>query len=175
MIMQEANNCELYKSTFLGLVLVGPTLHFWYGYLARKYAENTFHNVLRRLVLDQFAFTPVFITVFMSSVLLLDGRPENVRKHPHPLIMPCTEMKCSILILCHAQIPDKLSSEFSTVLMANYSVWVPAMFLNFKFIPPHFQVLFSNSIGYLWNVYLSFASHRNLAEKEKKKKVTRAP
>jgi hypothetical protein len=69
----------LFYSTFLGFALVGPVLHYWYGFLARKFAKDTLLNVLKRLALDQLVFTPVFITVFMSSVLALDGRPENVR------------------------------------------------------------------------------------------------
>lgn len=69
------------------MVLVGPTLHYWYGYLARNFAENSMLNVLKRLALDQLVFTPGFITVFMSSVLVLDGRPENVRSSLHiPLV-----------------------------------------------------------------------------------------
>ena len=27
--------------------------------------------------------------------------------------------------------------------------------INFKMIPPQFQVLFSNCVGFLWNIYLS--------------------
>ncbi|CAM9679690.1 unnamed protein product, partial [Ectocarpus fasciculatus] len=130
------------KFTLLGMVLVGPTLHYWYGYLARNFAENSMLNVLKRLALDQLVFTPGFITVFMSSVLVLDGRPENI--------------------------PEKLSSDFFTTLMANYSVWVPAMFLNFKFIPFQFQVLFSNGVGYMWNVYLSYASHKKVENKARR-------
>ena len=36
------------------------------------------------------------------------------------------------------------------------------MFINFKFIPPHLNVLFSNSLGFFWNIYLSYASYRAL-------------
>lgn len=146
-------------STALGLVLVGPTLHYWYGYLARTFAADSTLNVLKRLALDQLVFTPLFITVFMSSVLALDGRPENVI---------CCALHCFYHTNCEQlqQIPDKLRSDFTTTLMANYSVWVPAMFLNFKFVPPQFQVLFSNAVGYLWNVYLSFASHKQVEERK---------
>lgn len=34
------------------------------------------------------------------------------------------------------------------------------MFINFKFLPTKYQVLFSNGVGFLWNVYLSFQSFK---------------
>jgi hypothetical protein len=74
-------------STLLGTFLVGGTLHFWYGFLARRFADGSIHSVLKRLVLDQLVFSPVFIAIFMSSVLLLDGRPENVSiSHPYKVL-----------------------------------------------------------------------------------------
>ena len=83
--------------------------------------------------------------------------------------------------------------------MTNYSVWVPAMFVNFLFVPPSYQVplappasliascpaatllqrhprpprsfsrtphvhpsqvLFSNGVGFGWNIYISAVSYR---------------
>jgi protein Mpv17 len=45
-------------------------------------------------------------------------------------------------------------------MITNYAVWVPAMFINFKFVPPTLQVLFSNFIGFGWNIYLSKISYQ---------------
>jgi Mpv17 / PMP22 family len=86
--------------------------------------------------MDQLLFAPVFLPAFFSVVLIVDGTPEKIG--------------------------GKLQSEMLSTLLTNYSVWVPAMFINFKFIPPHLNVLFSNSVGFFWNIYLSSASYRSI-------------
>lgn len=39
--------------TILGGALVGPTLHFWYGFLTRTIPGNSLSSTVKRLVLDQ--------------------------------------------------------------------------------------------------------------------------
>jgi len=122
------------KFTALGTFLVGPTLHVWYGFLARRIPSPGFTGTIYRLALDQLVFAPCFIPVFFASALALDGTPD--------LIIP------------------KIKSDWFTTVMANYAVWVPAQFLNFKYIPPSFQVLFSNSVGFGWNIYFSYMTYK---------------
>ena len=66
------------KYSFLGSVLVGPSTHFWYGFLSRRIPGLGFTTVVYRVALDQLCFSPVFIAFFMSAVLLLEGKPEQV-------------------------------------------------------------------------------------------------
>ena len=113
------------KFTLLGLVLVGPSLHRWYGFL------NSFSkNSLVKLALDQLLFAPVFVATFLSSALLLDGKSNEIR--------------------------PKLERDLAPTVVANCSLWVPAQLVNFNFVPAKFQVLFSNCVGVLWNIYLSY-------------------
>ncbi|KVI07447.1 Mpv17/PMP22 [Cynara cardunculus var. scolymus] len=53
--------------TFLGLVLVGPTLHFWYLYLSKLVTMTGASGAFLRLIVDQFLFAPAFIGVFLST------------------------------------------------------------------------------------------------------------
>lgn len=122
------------RFTLIGATLTGPLLHYWYAFLARRIPGTSIGNVIQRLFLDQVVFSPFFLQLFMGTVLLLEGRPE--------------------------QLLDKLKRDLFPTLMMNYVVWVPVMFLNFKYVPPQFNVLFSNFFGFLWNIYLSFASHK---------------
>ncbi|KAF6151889.1 hypothetical protein GIB67_010463 [Kingdonia uniflora] len=64
--------------TFLGFVLVGPTLHFWYLNLSKMVTIPGATGVVLRLLLDQFLFSPIFIGVFLSSLVTLEGRPSQV-------------------------------------------------------------------------------------------------
>lgn len=38
------------------------------------------------------------------------------------------------------------------------------MFLNFRAVPPTYQVLFSNGVGFVWNMYLSYQSFKPRAD-----------
>ncbi|KAK9818021.1 hypothetical protein WJX72_005807 [[Myrmecia] bisecta] len=119
--------------TFLGCVLVGPTLHFWYLTLSRLVTTPGTPGALMRLGLDQLVFAPIFISTFFASLLTLEG---------------------------HASaIPAKLRQDLKDAVITNWKIWVPFQFLNFRFVPQNLQVLMANIVALGWNTYLSYASH----------------
>eukprot|EP00250_Pteridium_aquilinum_P034593 c7796_g1_i1 orf=70-1023(+) len=122
--------------TLLGLVLVGPTLHFWYLNLSKLIPGPGTLKAAARLVLDQFLFSPIFIGVFLSSMLTLEGHSYDV-------------------------VP-KLQQDWLSVVVANWKIWIPFQFLNFLLVPQQFQVLAANVIALAWNTYLSFAAHKDV-------------
>ncbi|XP_058107550.1 protein sym-1 [Magnolia sinica] len=125
--------------TFLGFVLVGPTLHFWYFYLSNVVTMPGGPGAFLRLLLDQFLFSPIFIGVFLSCLLTLEGRP--------------------------SQIMPKLRQEWFSSVVANWQLWIPFQFLNFRFVPQQFQVLAANIVALAWNVILSFKAHKEVISK----------
>lgn len=60
------------------------------------------------------------------------------------------------------KIPDKIKNDLLQTVAMNYAVWIPSQFLNFKYIPPHYQVLWANVVGFFWNVYLSMSANKKL-------------
>ncbi|MQM17572.1 hypothetical protein Taro_050545, partial [Colocasia esculenta] len=150
---------RIFVFTFLGLVLVGPTLHFWYLYLSKLVTVQGPSGALLRLLLDQasvfvifigdsgticaasieFVFSPIFIGVFLSSLITLEGRP--------------------------SQVLPKLQQEWFSSVLANWKLWIPFQFLNFWFVPQQFQVLAANFVALVWNVILSFKAHREIEQK----------
>lgn len=100
--------------TLLGLILVGPTLHFWYLLLSQLVTHPGASGAFLRLLLDQVIFSPIFVGVFLSAVLMLERRPSDV-------------------------IP-KLKQEWLSSVIANWQLWIPFQFLNFRFMPQQFQV-----------------------------------
>ncbi|XP_043717308.1 protein sym-1 [Telopea speciosissima] len=125
--------------TLLGFVLVGPTLHFWYLYLSKLVTVPGASGALLRLLLDQFLFSPIFIGVFLSVLVTLEGRPSEV-------------------------VP-KLQQEWFSAVLANWQLWIPFQFLNFRFVPQQFQVLVANVVALAWNVILSFKAHKEVLVK----------
>ncbi|KAL4557356.1 hypothetical protein LXL04_035532 [Taraxacum kok-saghyz] len=122
--------------TFLGLVLVGPTLHFWYLYLSKLVTMTGASGAIVRLIIDQFIFAPAFIGVFLSTLVTLEGRP--------------------------SQVVPKLQQEWLSSVIANWQLWIPFQFLNFRFVPQQFQVLAANFIALVWNVILSYKAHKEV-------------
>ncbi|KAB2631072.1 protein sym-1-like [Pyrus ussuriensis x Pyrus communis] len=125
--------------TLMGLVLVGPTLHFWYLYLSKLVTTPGASGAFLRLVLDQFLFAPTFIGVFLSTLMTLEGKP--------------------------SQVVPKLQQEWFSAVLVNWQLWIPFQFLNFRFVPQQFQVLTANFIALTWNVILSFKAHKEVLQK----------
>ncbi|KAI4363955.1 hypothetical protein MLD38_020108 [Melastoma candidum] len=141
-VIDQAPSLDLKRNflfTFLGLVLVGPTLHFWYLYLSRLVTASGASGAFIRLILDQFVFSPIFIGVFLSTLVTLEGRPHDV-------------------------VP-KLQQEWFSAVLANWKLWIPFQFLNFRFVPQQFQVLAANVVALAWNVILSFKAHKEIIPK----------
>ena len=43
----------------MNLVIVGPTLHYWYMWLAQRFPGNNLMSVAKRVFCDEFIFTPI--------------------------------------------------------------------------------------------------------------------
>lgn len=115
--------------------LVAPVLHQWYGLVFRLFPGTSYWSLAKRVGADQFGFAPIFVASFMSSNMLLLGKSD--------------------LIVA------KLKEDWFHTVKANNALWIPAMIVNFGFVPAQYQVLFSNFVGLFWNCYLSFMTFRN--------------
>ena len=122
-----------------GTVLVGPVLHYWYGFLFRRFPPSAgMSSTLSRLACDQLLFAPSFIPAFLGFAFALEG---GATKLIHDL-------------------PNTLQAEWGNMIVTNWGLWVPAQFINFNFIPGPYQVLFSNCVGVAWNTYLSWKANQ---------------
>jgi len=129
-----------------GAILVGPTLHVWFGTLFRAFpppaaaAAGGFSGMipgLKRLAADQLVFAPIFNPVFITFVFALEGRIGDV--------------------------PETLKNEWVNMTVSNWSLWGPAQLVNFQFVPVKYQVLFANCVAVIWNTYLSWKAHEDEA------------
>lgn len=117
----------------MGAFWVAPCTHIWYGLLSTRIfpGPSTLQRVTQRVILDQFGFAVAFQPSFMGLLWLMEGRTNIV---------------------------EQLKEVVPDVLVANWSLWIPAMAFNFAFFPIKFQVLFGNVVALLWNTYLSYMS-----------------
>jgi hypothetical protein len=144
----------------LGGVLIGPSLHAWYGMLNRFIPDPSSRGALLRLAADQLIFAPTFIPLVLVSILGMEGKL--------------------------SEFPQKLKDDYWNSLVANWKLWIPFNFVNFRFIPGNFQVLFANGVSIVWNCYISFIGYKPTSKGSSnaieggeavkvEKKVTEAP
>lgn len=60
------------------------------------------------------------------------------------------------------------------MVTANWKLWIPFQFFNFRFVPPQLQVAAANVCALAWNVILSLLSHAKVAEAAPVKAVAAA-
>lgn len=140
-LFEDGKNVDVKRTltfTFLGAFLVGPALHFWYGILGKIVTVGGSLGAGVRLGLDQLAFAPVFLATFLSALFAIEGNTDKL--------------------------PNKLKQDLFPTVVANWKIWVPFQFLNFRFVPANLQVGAANVIALAWNVYLSWASHKKVPE-----------
>jgi hypothetical protein len=60
------------------------------------------------------------------------------------------------------QIRPKLERDLVPAIKVNWSLWVPAQYINFKFVPPNLRILAVNITALIWNIYMSYQSHKTV-------------
>jgi len=124
------------RFALLGAALVAPVVHVWYGFLARRVPGVSFAQVSKRVIADQLGIAPVFLNVWLASMWTLED-----------VYGVATDTRAFSLRIMEAA---------PSMLVANWMLWIPASAFNFRFVPVKYQVLTSNIVALLWNVYLSY-------------------
>jgi hypothetical protein len=121
----------------IGAFWVAPATHVWYRFLSTRLLAGaaTPKRIIQRLLIDQFGAAPIFCPTFMGLLWLLEGQKPSV-------------------------VVTELIDATPTLLVSNWTLWFPAMAVMFSVVPLKFQVLYSNCVGLIWSVYLSYASTR---------------
>ncbi|KIZ00341.1 hypothetical protein MNEG_7616 [Monoraphidium neglectum] len=61
------------------------------------------------------------------------------------------------------EVKAALKSDWASSVRANWVLWVPAQFLNFRYVAPQHQLLFANVTALAWNVWFSFLTRPKAA------------
>lgn len=104
---------------------------WWYRFLQIYSKHPQFVEVIRKVMLDQFCFSPISLFCFFTygTMVLESGTWEDTKAKLRRLYLP--------------------------TLVANYCVWFPVQFVNFLLVPRDYQVPFLSSVLVLWNCFLS--------------------
>lgn len=132
MTMHEHNWRRTNAIALLGIVFVGPALHVWYGLLNQKVVGRG--SLIKKLLWDQLAFSPVLNIFFSIALPTLEGEPFG------ETVETCKE-------------------KIWSVMKASWLLFPPAQLINFSLVPLNLQPVFSNAVGLIWNVLFTYILH----------------
>ncbi|KAI0005473.1 hypothetical protein BJV74DRAFT_804620 [Russula compacta] len=128
---------------------ISPVIGRWNKYLelkfplcSRRKCTASFTVLSKRVVVDQIVMAPIGLSLFLSSMGVMEGRDT---KH----------------------IRARFKDIYQLALLANWKIWPAAQFINFWFIPLPYRVPFQQTCGVFWTLYLSLlTSAENKNQKE---------
>ncbi|KAL7468758.1 hypothetical protein ACHAXS_008988 [Conticribra weissflogii] len=150
------------RFTALGSFLIAPTVHIWYGALMTRIPGTSASVVAKRLFFDQGCFAPVFTSVFISCLTVLehlfpDGIASDIHETRQKHECGNNQKEENSDLAKHVQ--NRLVNDVPDAILVGWSMWVPSMAFMFAFVSSKYQVLFSNGVGFVWNAYLSWRTH----------------
>uniref|UniRef100_A0A6U1IUE3 Peroxisomal membrane protein MPV17 n=1 Tax=Bigelowiella natans TaxID=227086 RepID=A0A6U1IUE3_BIGNA len=135
------------QQALIGVVLKGPYFHYVFqlvGKLFAGYDHARLSTVLKKMLVTQGVFSPLFLFLYLTSLRMLQGK----------------ELGAALAYT---------RKIFPAVLTANLKFWPVVDLLSFSFVPNEYRVLFANLAGLIWTVYLVWKT-RQLSLRNSKKK-----
>lgn len=126
---------RMFNMTLVGLSQ-GPLHHYLYKWMDVLLPGASVRTVFKKIAIDQFAISPIFIVTYLYSAGLLEGAS----------VTECT---------------TELRHKYWTIYTADWLVWPPTQFINFYLISPKYRVLYINAITMLYNVFLCYIKHND--------------
>ncbi|KAH6773102.1 Peroxisomal membrane 22 kDa family protein [Perilla frutescens var. hirtella] len=114
-----------------GMVILGPSLHYWYNFMSRVLPNRDLFSTLKKIGLGQTLYGPAMTVVFFSVNAALQGESAS-------------------------EIAARLRRDLLPTMIKGIMYWPVCDFLTFKFIPVHLQPLVVNSFSYVWTVYITY-------------------
>ncbi|KAK7357608.1 hypothetical protein VNO80_16903 [Phaseolus coccineus] len=114
-----------------GMIVLGPSLHFWYNFMSKLYPRRDLFSTLKKIVIGQTIYGPAMTVIFFSLNAHLQGETGS-------------------------EIVARLKRDLLSTMLSAIMYWPICDFITFKFIPVNLQPLITNSFSYLWTVYMTY-------------------
>ena len=136
---EEVDLARTARMATFGLLWHGPSGHYFYGFLDRMLPGTMMKTVWQKVGIDQIAWNPIFGIVFFTSLGLMEGKSTD-------------------------QITDKIKADLPTAVTGSWAYWVPAHFINFRFIASEQRLLYINGMQIMYNIFLSFLGNKDVKD-----------
>ncbi|KAF7595225.1 Protein required for ethanol metabolism [Aspergillus hancockii] len=125
------------RMVFYGGAVFGPAATKWFQFLQTRISLRTPGKTLvARVAADQLIFAPTMISVFLSSMSLMEGGDPR----------------------------EKLNKTYWQALRTNWMIWPALQSVNFYLVPLQYRVLTVNVFNIGWNCFLSFLNNSQVQE-----------
>lgn len=61
-----------------GMVILGPTLHFWFNFMSKLFPKRDLFSTLKKMVMGQALYGPAMTVVFFSVNAFLQGTYDSL-------------------------------------------------------------------------------------------------
>lgn len=119
---------------------VGLVCHYWFIFLDRLITGRTGKFLVKKLLLDQFIGSPLYILVFFLSMGIWNGWSRK-------------------------ELKEEILTKGVDLYTAEWIVWPPAQTINFYFLPTRFRLLYDSIISLGFDTYFSYVTHKDKREK----------
>lgn len=119
------------RFALINVIFVAPCLHHWYNWLSRSIPGTSLMSVWKRVFVDEFIFTPVYVPVYMGLLWSIEGIKSK-------------------------DIPRMIREEWLNIMVFDWCVYIPVQFFNFRYASVKYQVLVINLVGVGWNCFISW-------------------
>jgi len=119
------------RYAIMGTLVFPPLLTRWYSWLDHRFPCTSGGVVAKKLLLDQFLFTPWVVVIFYVGMAWLEGKQGQERW-------------------------VELQAKGLRTFMLDCCYWLPIQFLNFMFVPPWMRIGFIGVTTFLWLNILAY-------------------
>ena len=123
--------------TMFGASWTGPINHYWLGFLARKFPDNSFKALGKKLLVQHLVWNPFF---YLPYFFTFNG---------------------ILLGLSFQELESWIRKDFIPMLLYCWIVWIPITAWIFS-IPERFQSVVMSSISLLWNSFLAWHTNNSV-------------
>lgn len=131
------------RMSLMGMFMVAPAFRTVFVALDKVFGPTrTIASTIKKLTVNELLVAPPFLAAFITVNALLQGSSWQTIKH---------------------QLRDDLGS----VVLANWSLWAPANFINFYLVSLQHRVMFGNVVALVWHSYLAWKTNPSIVPQGK--------
>lgn len=132
---------ETLRFSVFGAFILAPSLYCWVRLANVIVKAETLKGAVLKAVIEQFTWAPVAYTQFYICMNLMEGKSWEECIHQ-----------------CKSKIPQTWKT--------GACVWPIVQTVNFWIVPMKNRVVFVSIFSYLWNTFLSYMHHKQVASAE---------
>jgi len=130
--------------------MTSPGIYHWWKALDATWPGSALRSVCRKVLVNQAVLGPLNCALFLGwshcAQACLRTRSGGSLTEPD-------------LISVASEAVGRIQKEVPDLALKAMGVWIPVHTITFRFVPPHFRILYTSSVSVLWGGYLSYIAN----------------